>query len=82
MDLIWRTRNGLLGCFHKSFLHLKVKNPNAPLRNVFRFLYFVPHDQSYIPPKFCSIKTIFDREQAQRPKKSLFKILRHCPTLR
>ena len=82
MDLIWRTRNGLLGCFHKSFSHLKVKNPNVPLRKFFLFFYFVPDDRNCTPPNLWTIKIIFDWERAQKPKTLLLKILRHCPTLR
>ena len=79
MDLISRTRNRVLVCFHKSFSHLKVKNLNVPLRKFFRFFYFVPHDRNYNPSNFCTIRTIFDRERAQKRKRQLFKILRQSP---
>ena len=61
---ICRLTYWLLGCFHKSFSNLKVKNPDVPLRKFFRFSYFVPHGPNYYPPNFCAIKMIFDRDRA------------------
>ena len=81
MDFISRTAHRLLGCFQKSFHISKVKNPKRPAAQIFEFFNFVPHDPNYNPPNFCAIKTIFDRERAQKPKTAVLKILRQSPTL-
>ena len=62
----------LLGCFHKSFSYLEVKNPDVPLRKFFRFSYFVPRDPNYHRPNFGVITTIFDWERVTMPKNDTF----------